>query len=449
VGGDAAVSRVGLVIASTLLLVGLGGCTMDRAGPIRIGVLTNCGVLWSPFSESMVAAAELPLLARGGRLKGETPADGVSGLSIDGRRIELLRGCSDGTASGVLREARRLVETEGADVLIGAFTASEGLALRAYAHRRPETTFAIVGNLQTTTLHDPALNVFRFSSDAAQWTAGLGSYAFDDLGWRTAAVVGDRNGFGYAQAAGFVAEFCSLGGHVTTHVWIPPATEDATPFVEQVPKTVDGVAVVGGLAIVGFLERYDAPAEFDRHVVIGGGGLADQTVADALHDRAEGLVSTGPQPSDLATRGWKDYVLRAREAFPDIPFTTHPFSVQYFLPMEAVLEALETTTGDLSNRQSRFRRALAHIALDAPAGRVTLDANRQAIAPNFVMQLQKGPDGKLVQRTIRTVEGVEQSFGGRFRKSGKPVGRDGLTCARGNPPPWAKGITSREQRSTR
>jgi hypothetical protein len=65
------------------------------------------------------------------------------------------------------------------------------------------------------------------------------------------------------------------------------------------------------------------------------------------------------------------------------------------------------------------------------------------------MQLQKGPDGKLVQRTIRTVEGVEQSFGGRFRKSGKPVGRDGLTCARGNPPPWAKGITSREQRSTR
>ena len=37
------------------------------------------------------------------------------------------------------------------------------------------------------TLTDPAPNVFRFVLDAAQYAAGLGNYAYRQLGWRTAA----------------------------------------------------------------------------------------------------------------------------------------------------------------------------------------------------------------------------------------------------------------------
>ena len=46
----------------------------------------------------------------------------------------------------------------------------------------------------------------------AQHEAGLGAYAYHELGWRRAAVVADDANPGWAGAAAFTAEFCALGG---------------------------------------------------------------------------------------------------------------------------------------------------------------------------------------------------------------------------------------------
>ena len=51
-----------------------------------------------------------------------------------------------------------------------------------------------------------------FHSDGAQWAAGLGDYAYNKLGWKTAAVIGDDYSFPYTSLAGFIAEFCAVGG---------------------------------------------------------------------------------------------------------------------------------------------------------------------------------------------------------------------------------------------
>ena len=73
-------------------------------------------------------------------------------------------------------------------------THSKGSTLREYARTRPETAFVIQpSGAPELTLTDPAPNVFRFASDAAQFVAGLGAYAYDVLGWRKAAIVADDN----------------------------------------------------------------------------------------------------------------------------------------------------------------------------------------------------------------------------------------------------------------
>ena len=38
----------------------------------------------------------------------------------------------------------------------------------------------------------------------------LGDYAYNELGWRKAAIVGDDYSFPYTSLAGFVAEFCAM-----------------------------------------------------------------------------------------------------------------------------------------------------------------------------------------------------------------------------------------------
>jgi branched-chain amino acid transport system substrate-binding protein len=266
---------------AAMLVAGCGG----RSDPVRVGLLTNCGTLWEPFSEPMVAASQLALLARGARSASERPSAGVSEAVVAGRPVELIAGCSDGSPADTVAQARRLVEERGAAVLVGGFTVPEGTALREYARRRPRVTFVIVANAQATTLREPAPNVFRFSTDAAQWMAGLGSYAYRELGWRTAAFVGDAGSFGYAQAAGFAAEFCALGGRVLARIFPPAETPDLTPFAARVPAAADGV-VVSGLVTAGFLQSYRPTGRLARRVLVGGGGAADADIAQALGRRA-------------------------------------------------------------------------------------------------------------------------------------------------------------------
>jgi branched-chain amino acid transport system substrate-binding protein len=424
-----------LSVAAAVAAMLVAGCG-SRSDPVRVGLLTNCGTLWEPFSEPMVAASQLALLARGARSASERPSAGVSEAVVAGRPVELIAGCSDGSPADTVAQARRLVEERGAAVLVGGFTVPEGTALREYARRRPRVTFVIVANAQATTLREPAPNVFRFSTDAAQWMAGLGSYAYRELGWRTAAFVGDAGSFGYAQAAGFAAEFCALGGRVLARIFPPAETPDLTPFAARVPAAADGV-VVSGLVTAGFLQSYRPTGRLARRVLVGGGGAADADIAQALGRRARGIVSAGPLPADLATPEWRAYAARAQREFPRRPLVTHVFVVPYHVAMEAVVRALGAAGADLSGGQRRFRRALATTVMNAPYGRLRLDSNRQAIAPNYLMRI--GTDGAAPHTTIRKLDAVEQSFGGRFRVGGPVASRTQPACARADPPPWAVG----------
>ena len=102
------------------------------------------------------------------------------------------------------------------------------MILREYARRQPATAFLIQpSGAPELTLTRPAPNVFRFAPDAAQSVAGAGSYAYRELGWRTAAIVADDIPYSWEGAAGFISEFCSLGGRIVDRAWIPFGADPA------------------------------------------------------------------------------------------------------------------------------------------------------------------------------------------------------------------------------
>jgi YVTN family beta-propeller protein len=209
-------------------------------GTIDIGVLSDCeGMFASAYNDS-IAPAELPLIQRGGVRAGAI-TDGVRGVAIGGRPVHLVFGCGDGTTVGALAEARRLVEQAEVDVLIGPLGGNEGLALQEYARRHPTIAF-VNGSSSSQQLHS-APNFFSFWYDGAQWMAGVGAYAYHELGWRTAATVTNADDFDWAQTAAFVAEFCSLGGKIAKRIWLPQGAKDFSGIVDQVPPTVDGLLV--------------------------------------------------------------------------------------------------------------------------------------------------------------------------------------------------------------
>jgi ABC-type branched-subunit amino acid transport system substrate-binding protein/streptogramin lyase len=411
---------------------------------ITIGVLAPCEGDQGFFYEESLAGAEVALIRRGATLAGSKPSAGAPGASVAGRKIALALGCGDGSAWRAISEARRLVELAGADIVVGGTTVAEGLAIREYAHRQLGTTFLVPLSLgQTLTLTDAAPNLFRFSTDGAQWMAGIGAHAYHKLGWRRVVVLAEERGYNYTQNAGFVAEFCSLGGSIVREIWVPRSTRNVSPYVAQVPwRGVDGFLLLGEPPVMlGFIDALPQLQGRLSDRVVAGSTLYLPQMAEALGARIAGVVAgvQDPGPGLSNTPAWLAYNADFDRAFPGFAGGgSGPWQLSYFNAVSAALQALATVEGDLSGSQQRFQRALANTELDAPQGHLRLDKRHQAIGPNYLTPYKtnkKGrPDGF---RMLRAVENVEQTFNGYFRAGDPPPGKH-IECRQGNPPAWTR-----------
>jgi branched-chain amino acid transport system substrate-binding protein len=425
-------ARAGLTLVAVLALSLGAGCGGSTSEPFRIGILSDCYGPFSTLHEVIVASAELPLLERGGELRGKQPSSGVEGVEVAGRRVELEIGCVAGN-DDVIPEARRLVEEGGARAVVGPLDPQQGMVLRGYARTQPETAFLVQpSGAPELTLTDPAPNVFRFAGDAAQSVAGAGTYAYRQLGWRTAAIVADDISYSWEGVAGFVAEFCALGGRIVDRTWIPVGT-DLAAAVEGVPRA-DGVYLGAALSpLLGFVRRYAAlHRDLSRRLISNAALLYDPAVIA----RAKGVVIAGSLPF-RPTAAEAAYASSFAKAFPTIPPAAAVSStiVPYRDGIEALLDAFAQSGGATG---PPLLAALAELELDSPTGRMHLDENRQAVGPNYLGRVATDAKGKPAIRTVRVVPNVEQTFGGYFRPGDAPPSKTSPICVKRGPPPWAR-----------
>jgi branched-chain amino acid transport system substrate-binding protein len=423
-----------LLVASALSLALVApSCGSDSggSGTIRIGVLADCEGIFGFSSTPAYAGAELPLISRGARPLGPEPASGLSAAEVAGKKVKLFLGCGDDTAQKALSEARRLVEQVGVKMLIGPTQEGEAFVVRDYARKRPGVTF-LDGTAagQSLTLQDPARNFVRFSTDGAQWIAGLGRYAYRNLGWRKAVTIGPDEGFEYTQVAGFVAEFCALGGTVVKRLWGPQA--DVSDYITR--NRADGFYVGDN---TNFTTEFKNLRGSLAKRIVGGiflGGSAGP-LAPELARRLVGIVIATPGPSESTRPAWTEYLAGLHKTFPVAePLASSIFPIAYYDAMEATLKALELVHGDLSGGERRFQAALAGVRLESPVGTIHLDRNRQAVGSNFLSRTEKGGN----VRDIGVVPNVDETFGGYFHTNGPPPSRTYPPCKHGNPPPWAR-----------
>ena len=269
---------------------GGGDTNGDATGePIKIGVFANNEGAFAPFEGQTWGGAMLPLIDRGATPVSGDPTDGVESATIAGHPVEIVYGGSDSTPDKAVEVARRLVEQEGVDILVGPLSGSEGIAVANYSKEQPGVTFVNgISGAQDTTLKVQSPNFFRFHNDGTQWTAGLGDYAFNELGWRNVVTIGDDYDFPYSQIAGFVAEFCSLGGNVTERLWPPLGEEDYSSYITQIPEDVDGFFMgVGGTGTVAFVKQYGQLRGNLADKIMGGVFMTDPVILEELGDQVK------------------------------------------------------------------------------------------------------------------------------------------------------------------
>jgi ABC-type branched-subunit amino acid transport system substrate-binding protein len=351
--------------------------------------------------------------------------DGVRGLKTalgqfknmaGGKEIELVIQSTDTSPDSAVRGARKLVEQDGVEVVIGPLSGSEGIAIRDYAKTQPQATFINgISGAQETTYVTPAENFFRYNTDGAQWSAGLGDYVFNEKGYKTVATVGEDYSFVYTQVFGFALEYCAAGGDITERFWVPLGTKDFGSIIAALPDDVDAIYLgLGGGDAVNFLNQYQQ-AGGDANL-IGGSIMVDGTVLNSkgsAKDALIGTASSGPQADTWDDPKWQEYVKAYQDAFaPEDRFPSPSLlATGYYNAATAVFTCLGEVNGDLSDDHAAFRQCLATIELDAPNGKITLDENRQAIGTNFVSEVVQLDDGTLATELVAMKENVNQTLG--------------------------------------
>ena len=400
--------------------------------PIRIGIITACEGTLAESHDLNLAGAELPFIERGAHLIDALDlSQGVSSISVGGRPVEFMYACEHyGDRTTEISALGDLVELRGADVVVGADLVSDSVALREYARAHPTVTFIATSFEQSATLKRTVPNLYRFEADAYQWNAPLGVYARRQLGWRSAATFGDVDVPGY-QVGGFIATFCSLGGHVSPadRLFLDDAHGlDPGHLVSDVPRSDDGLFLTGTTAFgprggtFSMVPRWQqAHSPLKRHLLVGWQLLYPQP-----DKTLRGVVGASPDPFRI-TPAWGRYLHAFSDAFPhldDPGLNNQP----YYDGVEPVLEALEKVNGDLSDGQSRFADALAHLRYHAPEGLITLDAHRQAIAPIYLGRVVVKKSGDTGVKQIRVFRHVDETLGGLFSPTTPPPSQTQPSC---------------------
>ena len=368
--------------------------------------------------------------------------DGIRGLKLalneynntaGGKKIELIIMSSDATPDSAIRAAKKLVEHDKVDLVIGPVSGSEGIALKDYAKTQPQVTFMNGASAaQDTTLRDPSDNYFRWQTEGAQWMAGLGAYVYKDKGYKKIVTIAEDYSFPYTQVFGFLLGYCEAGGKVSNRFWVPIGNKDYSSIVASIPEDIDAIYVaLGGADGVNFLSQYEQSG--GDKPLIGGSITMDQSVLGSKGRRKDyviGTPSAGPIADSIETDIWKSWVADYKDTFPKGFPSPSLFAYGYYCATLATLKTLDAVNGDLSDNHKAFREYMSKLELKAPAGNITLDQNRQAIANNYLTEVVKGADGNLYNKVIKVIPDVNQVMGWdreEFIKLG-PVSRDNPPC---------------------
>ena len=412
-------SRRTLLAATAAGMIALGTAARADDNTIKVGVLATLEGAFTVLGQDSMRGADLAFKEH----------DYMAG----GKKLEVIKGSSDASPDSAVAAARKLVEQDGVQILIGPLSGDEGLAVKNYAKTQPQVTF-INGTsaAQDTTLRDPAPNFYRFTTDGAQWQAGLGDYAYNTKGYKKIVTVAEDYSFPYTQVLGFMLGYCKAGGHVVNKFWVPIGNKDFSSIVASIPDDIDAVYVaLGGADAVNFLSQYDQAG--GNKPMIGGSITVDQTVLGSKGKTKTYLVGTpsaGPIADNWDNPKWKAFVAAYKKAYPDGFPSPSLFAHGYYVEAEAMIHALDDVHGDLSDGQKAFRAALASQTLDTPTGRVKLDKNRQAIADIFLTEVAQGPDGNLYNKVVKIIPEVNQTLGtpeDQFLALG-PVSRTNPEC---------------------
>jgi len=338
--------KIAKTLSCALVAIMASGTTW-AAEPLKVGVLATLEGTYTVLGEDGV--------------RGLRTALAVRGEEAGGREIELVIQSTDASPDSAVRGARKLVEQDKVDLVIGPLSVGEDYSF-IYTQ------------------------VFGFALEYCQAGGEITDRIWVPLGTKDFGSI-------IAQLPDDVdAIYLGLGGG------------DAVNFLNQYQQAGGEANLIGGSIMV------------DGSVLSSKGSAKEALI---------GVPSSGPQSDTWDNEEWQDYVKAYQDAFePDARFPSPSLlATGYYNATTAAMTCLDEVEGDLSDGHKALRSCLRNLELEAPNGKIVLDGNRQAIGTNFVNEVFEQEDGTLLTKVVSIKENVNQTLGidpEKFAKIGLP-----------------------------
>ena len=347
--------------------------------PIKIGALLS---LTGPMAE-MGPACEKGIVLK---------LDEV-GWEVAGRKIELIK--EDDAADPVvaLDKARKLVEFNKTDVILGPLNTACSLAVAKYLtpFRTPQIThgmYPIEGH------RFGGNNIFSVPGTMKGNTYPGGTFAYDKLGYRTATVLHTDYVAGEDFCQGFIDAFESKGGVIVQRQRIPIPTIDFATYLATLKKA-DCVAFwfFPGQGIT-FVKQYFGYGLKIPLFAVSSINLSDPMM-EAMGDLCLGMVtctSWSRQINTAVNRRFVDAWVKKYKEYPG--FNENAWGYE---SAAIFLEAVKATGGDSSPKA--IINAMLKLKVDIPSGTISFTPEGLPVRDLYLCKANK-KDGEYVLDVI-------------------------------------------------
>jgi branched-chain amino acid transport system substrate-binding protein len=216
------------------------------------------------------------------------------GGGIRGQAVQLLIEDTESNPSVATLKARKMIESDEVDFLVGSNTSAVVLAVAPVAKELKTVYFPTAGGALLTTPGKGNRYVFDFNTDVKQETQGVVSFVTRDLGIKEWVTVVVDYAWGWDQERSFKEAVEARGGRVLKQVKVPLGSSNWLRYLHgNIPKEAKGVYFANfGTDFLAFIR--DLHALRPDLVKVGGNYVLSGQDIEKLGAPAQGVyVMTG------------------------------------------------------------------------------------------------------------------------------------------------------------
>jgi len=368
----ASAAASGLVAAG--LPFGLATPALAQNRPLKIGVLT-------PTSGGMSSLGT-------NKLNGIKMFFAEKSNMVEGRPIELIVEDTEFKPQEGMRKARKLVEQDNVDVLLGVLSSAVGYAMKDYVARAKKvwvTTGAAADGIFKKANNNP----YAFRASLSVWQANepMGTW-IAEKGFKKVFVTGPDYAMGREAIEAFDRGFKVKGAGKAGEVFAPLGTTDFAPYLAEIKRVGPDLvyASYAGADAVRFVQQFTAFGLKGAIRLAGYGYLVDEDVIEAQGAAAEGVYSALNWAYGLDTPANKAFVQNWRQQLKSVPTVD---SVAGYVGAQVVWEALKKLGGNVRS-QEELSDAILQIKIDTPRGPISFDPEtRNVIQSIYIREVVK------------------------------------------------------------